>query len=107
MIEGIIEKNNPFIGNTTIGVVVTNATLTKSQATKVASMAHNGYARAIRPVHTLYDGDTIFALSTGSVEADVNTVGVLAARAVEEAVKNGVKKANSLGGYISYKDLIK
>ena len=67
--------------------------MTKSEVNKVASMAHNGYARSIRPVHTMYDGDTIFALSTGEVEADVNQIGVLAVKAMEQAVLNGVKKA--------------
>ena len=59
-------------------------------------MAHNGYARTIRPSHTMYDGDTIFALSLGEVEADVSAVGVIAAKAVEQAVLNGVKKAKGI-----------
>src|SRR5690606_33343923 len=57
-------------GHTTIGVVATNARLDKARARKVAQMAHDGLARAIRPSHTLFDGDTLFALSTGQVEAD-------------------------------------
>ena len=100
--EGLIAQAekpiNQFTGNTTIGAVITNALLTKGQAAKVASMAHNGYARTIRPAHTLFDGDTIFALGTGQVAADINVVGVLAARAVEQAVLRAVTQAESLGG---------
>ena len=72
--------------NTVIGVVATNARLSKSEATKVAQMAHDGVARAIQPAHTMLDGDTIFALSSGSVGADATSVGAFAAEAVTEAI---------------------
>lgn len=72
--------------NTTIGVVGTNAALTPIEVTKVAQLAHNGLARTIRPVHTMFDGDTIFALSIGTHDAPVNTVGVIAAEVMAEAV---------------------
>ncbi|HKQ08887.1 MAG TPA: P1 family peptidase [Blastocatellia bacterium] len=72
--------------NTTLAVVATDAALTKAQARKVAAMAHDGLARAIRPIHTMFDGDTIFALSTGSARADVTTVGAIAAEVVARAV---------------------
>lgn len=85
-------------GNTTLGVVVTNAAMTKSQLTKVASMAHNGYARAIRPVHTMADGDSIYALSTGSLSADLNVVGIMAALAMERAIVKAVKQAAAAYG---------
>ena len=91
------EKKNVFAGNTTLGVVATNARLTKAQAKKLASMAHDGFARSMRPAHTMVDGDTIFALSTGELEAELNTLGALAARAVEEAVADAVRSA--AGGY--------
>ncbi len=91
------EKKNVFAGNTTLGVVATNARLTKAQAKKLASMAHDGFARSMRPAHTMVDGDTIFALSTGDLEAELNTLGALAARAVEEAVADAVRSA--AGGY--------
>jgi L-aminopeptidase/D-esterase-like protein len=78
--------------NTTIGVVATNAALDKEGATKVAQMAHDGLAMAIRPVHTLYDGDTIFALSTGSQRADVTIIGAVAAKLVVEAVVRAVRR---------------
>lgn len=95
-------SKDPFTGNTTIGIIITNGKLTKAGANKVASMAHNGYARTIRPAHTMHDGDTIFALATGDAEADVNQIGVLAAKAMEQAVINGVKKATELFGLKCY-----
>ena len=76
--------------NTTIGVVATDAALTSAEANTVASMAHDGIARAIRPAHTLHDGDTLFALSTGKRRADVNDVGILAAEVVAQAILNAV-----------------
>ena len=77
--------------NTTIGAIVTNATLTKTEALKVAQMAHDGVARAIRPDHTLYDGDTLFAAATGANGSmNLNRLGMLAADAVEGAIHNGV-----------------
>ena len=72
--------------NTTLAVVATDALLTKAQARKVASMAHDGLARSIKPIHTMIDGDTIFALSTGSIHADVTTIGAVAAEVVARAV---------------------
>jgi len=77
-------------GNTTIGVIATNALLDKEQANKVASMAHDGLAIAIRPVHTMLDGDTLFALATGKVQADVNVIGTAAVEAVARAAVNAV-----------------
>ena len=86
MIEDVAAPENLFSGNTTLGIVVTNARLNKTQLTKVAGMTHNGFARAIRPVHTNADGDSIYALSTGWVEANLNVVGVMAAKAMERAI---------------------
>lgn len=77
--------------NTTLGVVATNARLTKAEVNKVASMAHDGLARVIRPVHTMFDGDTIFSLARGEIAADVNRIGTMAAEAVARAVINGVE----------------
>lgn len=96
IINNCVSSKDAFTGNTTIGAVITNAVFNKAQTNKIASMAHNGYARTIRPSHTMYDGDTIFALSLGEVEADVSAVGVIAAKAVEQAVLNGVKKAKGI-----------
>ena len=89
--------------NTTVGVVATNVKLNKTQLTKVAQMAHNGLARTIHPVHTLYDGDTLFALSCGSMEEiDVTVVGAIAVLATAEAVLRAVRKATSLEGLPAY-----
>jgi len=85
-------------GNTVIGVVATNAKLTKAQATKVAQMAHDGIARTIRPAHSMLDGDVIFALSIGSKKADVSTVGAFAAEVTAESIVRAVKMAKSAGG---------
>ena len=99
------EKKNVFAGNTTLGVVATNARLTKAQAKKLASMAHDGFARSMRPAHTMVDGDTIFALSVGDLEAEMNTLGALAARAVEEAVADAVRSASGGYGFPSVADI--
>lgn len=84
--------------NTVIGVVATNAKLTKAAATKVAQMAQDGLARVIRPAHTLFDGDTIFALATGEKKADISMVGAFAAEVMAEAIVRAVKTAPSAGG---------
>lgn len=91
--------------NTTIGCIVTNAKLTKAQATKIASMGHNGYARAISPVHTSLDGDTIFTIGTGEVEASVDIVGTLGSYVIEKAIKRAVTKSKSAYGLKSYEEL--
>jgi len=89
--------------NTSIGVVATNVALTKAEATKVAQMAHDGLARSVRPVHTPWDGDTLFALSTAALSIDQATlvVGALAAEAVARAVLRAVTAATGLPGYPS------
>ncbi len=91
--------------NTTIAVVASNAKLDKSGAKKVAMMAHDGLARTINPIHTMFDGDTIFALATGEIEADVTTVGALAAETLAIAVVDAIKKAKSAYGLLSYEEL--
>ncbi len=96
---------DPFKGNTTIGCILTNAKMTKAQANKIASMAHNGYARTIYPAHTQFDGDTIFSLGTGEIAADTNVLGVLAARMMADAVVCAVRKATSLHGFLSRTEL--
>jgi len=84
--------------NTTIGVVATNAPFNKTQMTKIAQMAHDGYARAISPVHTMSDGDTIFSMSTGTanVRADVSAIGAIAAVVMSRAIVRAVMQATSL-----------
>ena len=84
--------------NTTLGVVATDAALTRVQALKVAQMAHDGLARAVRPAHTMFDGDTIFALSLGDFQTDVNVVGAFAAEAFAAAILRAVQNARPAGG---------
>jgi L-aminopeptidase/D-esterase-like protein len=93
--------------NTTIGIVATNGALTKAQATRVAMMAHDGYARAIIPAHTPVDGDTIFALSTGTHAGAVNLgqIGALAADVMAEAIVRAVETATGLPGLPAVRDL--
>jgi L-aminopeptidase/D-esterase-like protein len=79
--------------NTTIGCVMTDATLTKEHAVRVASVAHDGIARAMRPAHTMYDGDTMFCLATGAVQAPRDAVEVVAAEVVARAIVAGVRAA--------------
>lgn len=103
------QKPQSFIfDNTTIGVIATNAWLSKTQATKIAQMAHDGLARVIRPAHTMFDGDIIFCLSLGKPEekqADVTALGTIAAEVIAQAVIRGVTQAESLCGVPSIKDL--
>jgi len=93
--------------NTTIGVVATNVALDKAQATKVAQMAQDGFARAISPSHTPFDGDTIFAVATGAVTARANpgAIGALAADVMARAVLRAVMNARGIAGLPSYADL--
>jgi L-aminopeptidase/D-esterase-like protein len=84
--------------NTVIGAVAVNADFTKAEMTRVAQMAHDGLARAIRPAHTQFDGDTIFALATGGGKADLSTVGAFAAEAFAIAIVRAVRASVSAGG---------
>jgi L-aminopeptidase/D-esterase-like protein len=92
--------------NTVLGVVATNAALTKEQVNFVAQMAHDGIARSVRPAHTMLDGDTIFALSTGKKKVDVNVVGAYAAEAIAQAIVHAVVCATSIGGVPARRDLV-
>lgn len=98
---------NRFTGNTTIGAIITNAKFDKSRLCKIAGMAHDGYARAIRPVHSSADGDSIYALSTGTIAADLDMVGTLAAEVMAEAILRGVKSAEAAYGLPAWRDLRK
>jgi len=95
--------------NTTLGLIVTNARITKAQGRKIADMAHDGFARAIVPAHTLNDGDTIFAMGTGAFTgtADVTTIGALAADVMADAILRGVREATGLPTYPAVRDLIR
>ncbi|MCI8511391.1 MAG: P1 family peptidase [Lachnospiraceae bacterium] len=96
---------NKFVKNTTIGAVITNARFDKTRLCKIAGMAHDGYARAVRPVHTSSDGDSIYALSVGTVEADQDMVGTLAAQVMAEAILRAVWSAESAYGILAARDL--
>lgn len=91
--------------NTTISCVVTNARLTKAQATKVAQMAADAYAHAICPTHTTNDGDTVFVMATGEVEAPVDAVGALATQALGRAIADGARQAEGAYGLPAARDL--
>ena len=97
---------NRFVGNTTLGVVFTNGAFNKAQLCKIAGMTHDGYARAISPVHTSYDGDSIYAVSVGEVPADQDVVGVLAAQVMSKAIAKAVYSAESAYGIPSYNEIL-
>jgi L-aminopeptidase/D-esterase-like protein len=99
-----LQNNSPLI-NTVIGVVATNARLGKEEVNAVAAAAQDGVAQAIRPAHTPFDGDTIFALATGQIEASLLTVSAIAAEVTAAAIRNAVRHAESLGGVPALRDL--
>lgn len=105
LINNLENPSNPFKGNTTIGLIVTNAKFSKAQAKKISSMAHNGFARTMRPAHTMFDGDTIFTMATNKINADLTTVGMIAANVMEKAVLRAIKEAKTLNGVLSFNDL--
>lgn len=92
------KETDLFTGNTTLGIVITNAKFDKTHLNKIASMAHNGYAQAIRPVHTTADGDSIYAVSVGNVEGDLNAIGSLSAYVMGKAIGQAVRSAKSAYG---------
>ena len=101
MAEQAAEAQKQQMQNTTIGVVITNGKFDKAQINKIATMAHNGYARSINPVHTTLDGDSIYAMSVGDVQADMDMVGTLAANVMGHAVCDAVRKAEDAYGLMS------
>lgn len=105
IMDSIRVVKNRFAGNTTLGVIVTNAAFEKAALCKIAGMGHDGYARSIRPVHTSFDGDSIYAVSLGSVEADQEVVGTLAAEVVSEAIIRAVESAESAYGFPAASEL--
>ncbi len=86
----LARRTDLFTGNTTIGAIITNGKFSKAELTKIASMTRNAYARCIRPVGTLADGDTIYAASVGDIPADINVTGTLAAEVMAEAIRRAV-----------------
>ena len=102
-----VTKGGFSIDNTTIGIIATNAKLDKAQCKKISQMAHDGYARAIFPIHTPHDGDTIFTMTTGEIEtgADLTLIGSIAVEVMEKSIINAVKNAKEINGIPSYNEL--
>jgi L-aminopeptidase/D-esterase-like protein len=88
---------NLFVENTTIGALITNGKFNKTQMNKIAKMCHNGYARTIKPVNTTADGDSVYAMSVGDVDANLDMVGTLSALVMGRAIRNAV--VNATDGY--------
>lgn len=126
VIAGLLnEEKNAFIGtektmyeeytnldlkfgkNTTIGCVISNAKVTKADARNIAKVAHNGYARAIRPVHTSFDGDTIYSLNTGEIEVKTDVVSMLAAEVMARAINKAAFKAEKAYGLLTANEFSK
>ena len=112
MMKGVTRKqfggmvpSDASVFNTTLGVIATNANLSKKEVHQVAQIAHSGMAKVISPLHTTFDGDLIFAVSLGKKKADVNTVGLLGEVTLMESVKRAVTKADGFGVIPAYKDL--
>ena len=103
--ESIKVVKNRFAGNTTLCVVVTNAKFEKAALCKIAGMGHDGYARSIRPVHTSFDGDSMYAVSVGDLIADQEVVGTLTADVISKAITRAVENAESAYGFPSAKEL--
>ena len=105
MYEELEINRNLFSGNTTLGCIITNAKLTKSQCKKLSSMNHDAFARTIIPVHTNVDGDTIFFMASGEVEVAQDSLGALCVEAMERAVIRSAEKANGAYGMKAVSDL--
>jgi L-aminopeptidase/D-esterase-like protein len=103
-IKGSLAQTILAFTNTTIGVVATNARLSKEEVNKLAQLARDGCAYAIRP-STMFDGDTLFALSVGDTKGDLSAIGAACAEAVAEAVVRAIKKAESLHGIPAHRDM--
>jgi L-aminopeptidase/D-esterase-like protein len=100
-------KWNAGFQNTTLGVIATNVKLSKRQTSKVAQMAQSGLVRTISPIHSTVDGDLVFALSTGEMQEDVNTIGLMAEEALALAVVRAIRSADGLGLLPAHKDLVR
>jgi L-aminopeptidase/D-esterase-like protein len=102
---GAITPSKPATFNTTLGVIATNASLSKKEVHQVAQIAHSGLVKMISPIHSTFDGDLVFAISYGKKRADVNTIGLLGESALMESVKRAIMKADGFGVIPAYKDL--
>ena len=107
IMNALNEGKSDFAGNTTLGIIITDAEFDKSRLCKIAGMGHNGYARSIKPVHTSMDGDSIYAVSVGSNKANTDFAGTLGAMVISRAIEKAVKSAESAYGYPAYRDIVK
>lgn len=107
LLNQVFLERNPFLQNTTLGVVATNAELGKAEAKRLSMSAHDGFARCISPSHTLYDGDVIFALGTGKIKVDLNQLNSISAYVISGAVKKAVLAASTMYGIPSHIDFLK
>ncbi len=105
MMQNIRQAENRFVENTTLGVVLTNGRFNKTQLGKIASMAQNGLACTICPVHSSVDGDSVYALSLGTLDADQDLVGMLASEMVSEAIIRAAENAESAYGLPSFRSM--
>ena len=105
--EDIARMFDIFKGNTTISCILTNGKLTKAECTKLASIAHDGYARAIRPVHSTADGDTIFVMATGEVEMNFDALAIMATEQISAAIENAIRNAKPAYGLKAASDFFK
>lgn len=105
--EDIARMFSVFKGNTTISCIITNGKLTKAECTKLASIAHDGYARAIKPVHTTADGDTIFVMATGEVEVNFDALAIIATEQISAAIEDAVLQAEPAYGLKAASDFLK
>jgi L-aminopeptidase/D-esterase len=94
-------------GNTVIGCIITNAKLSKAEASKISAQGQNAIARSISPSHTIYDGDTVFTMASGKVNATLDAIGILAVHATQQAIFEGIKSARTYGDYLCYEDRMK
>jgi L-aminopeptidase/D-esterase-like protein len=104
--QGLIPTQFVVQNNTTLGVILTNARLNPYQVRKLAQMGQNALAWCIAPVHTLFDGDTIFSLSLGDLEADLNQIGILGQEMIREATGRAIRLADGLSLIPAWKDLV-
>lgn len=107
MLGEMSSTRNVFSGNTTISCLITNAKLTKTQCNKLASIVHNGYAMAIRPVHTSVDGDTVFVMATGEAEVSPDALGALATRVMAKAINRAALAAEPAYGLLAASNFAK
>ncbi len=105
MFDSVSLPENMFVGNTTLGIIVTNASFAKKELCRIASMANNGYANAIKPVNTSADGDCIFALAAGEEQVSADLAGAAAAEVMAKAVVRAIRNAESLCGIPALRDL--